>query len=70
MPNRRQNESVAEKVTEEKKFQLKELGKNCMKLFHVTSSTFTGATIDLPDGEYSVQEVSEHIKSWLEKEVK
>lgn len=35
----------------------------------VTSSTFAGATADLPDGEYSIQEVHEHIKAWLEKEV-
>lgn len=63
-------EPVVEKVTEEKKFQLDELRKNCMKLFHVTSSTFAGATTDLPDGEYSLQEVNKHIKAWLEKEVK
>lgn len=28
-----------------------------------------GTTADLPDGEYSIQEVHEHIKAWLEKEV-
>lgn len=54
---------------EEKKFSLDEIRKSCMKLFHVTSSTFAGATADLPDGEYSIQEVHEHIKAWLEKEV-
>ena len=60
---------AAEEVTEEKKFSLEEIRKSCMKLFHVTSSTFAGATADLPDGEYSIQEVQEHIKAWLEKEV-
>lgn len=60
---------TAEKVMEEKKFSLDEIRKSCMKLFHVTSSTFAGATADLLDGEYSIQEVQEHIKAWLEKEV-
>lgn len=59
-----------EEVTEEKKFPLEEIRKKCMKLFHVTTSTFAGATADLPDGDYSIQEVQEHIKAWLEKEVK
>ena len=77
MPSRRQSDAdkkvmeqpTAEEVTEEKKFSLEEIRKSCMKLFHVTSSTFAGATADLPDGEYSIQEVNEHIKAWLEKEV-
>ena len=56
-------EPTAEKVMEEKKFSLDEIRKSCMKLFHVTSSTFAGATADLPDGEYSIQEVHEHIKA-------
>ena len=62
-------ELLLAKVMEEKKFSLDEIRKSCMKLFHVTSSTFAGATADLPDGEYSIQEVHEHIKAWLEKEV-
>jgi len=77
MPSRRQSDAdkkameqpAAEKVTEEQKFSLEELRNSCMKLFHGTSSTFAGATADLPDGEYSIPEVHEHIKAWLEKEV-
>lgn len=48
MPSRRQSDAdkkvmeqpTAEKVMEEKKFSLDEIRKSCMKLFHVTSSTF------------------------------
>ena len=48
MPSRRQPDAdkkameqpAAEEVTEEKKFSLEEIRKSCMKLFHVTSSTF------------------------------
>ena len=55
MPSRRQSDAdkkvmeqpTAEKVMEEKKFSLDEIRKSCMKLFHVTSSTFAGATADL-----------------------
>lgn len=66
MPNKKEPETV----TKEMKYTKEELGKACVKLFGVTSSTFSGATADLPDGDYTVAEVKEHIKTWLEKEVK
>lgn len=56
--------------TEEKKFQLEELRKECLKLFGVTSSTFAGATADLKGNEYSVSEIKQHIETWKKKEVK
>lgn len=62
-------EPAVQEVTEEKKFQLEELKKNCMKLFGVTSSTFAGATANIPDGEYSIQEIKQHIETWKEQEV-
>lgn len=64
------DESAVKNVTKEKKFQLEELRKKCMDIFGVTSSTFAGATADLKDGEYSLQEIDQHIKEWGKKEVK
>lgn len=68
MPDKKESETKA--VTKEMKYAKEELRKACVKLFGVTSSTFAGATADLPDGDYTVSEVKEHIKTWLEKEVK
>lgn len=68
MPDKKESETKA--VTKEMKYAKEELRKACVKLFGVTSSTFAGATADLPDGDYTVSEVKEHIKAWLEKEVK
>lgn len=62
--------AAVQKTTEEKKFPLEELGKSCVKLFGVTSSTFAGATADLAGKEYSTQEVRQHIEAWKKKEVK
>jgi hypothetical protein len=62
--------AAVQESTEDKKFLLGELGKNCVKLFGVTSSTFAGATADLTEAEYSAQEVKQHIEAWKKKEVK
>ena len=43
---------------------------NCMRLFHVTSSTFIGATIGKENGSYSISEMQRLIDEWLKKEVK
>lgn len=72
MPNKKESETeaVTKEIAKETKYAKEELCKACVKLFGVTSSTFAGATTDLPDGDYTVSEVKEHIKTWLEKEVK
>lgn len=62
--------ATVQKTTEEKKLLLEELGKSCVKLFGVTSSTFAGAAADLTEKEYSIQEVRQHIEAWKKKEVK
>lgn len=43
---------------------------NCMKLFHVTSSTFIGATAGKEKGAYSVPEMKAMVDSWLKKSIK
>lgn len=60
--------SVAKKA--EMKFPLEVLKNDCVKLYKVTSSTFAGATANLPDGEYTIEEVRTVINKWLKKEVK
>jgi len=58
------------KSSEERKFSYEVLKANCMKLFHVTSSTFIGATIGKEGEEYTIAEMKSLIDSWLKKEVK
>lgn len=58
------------KSFEERKFSYEVLKANCMKLFHVTSSTFIGATIGKEGEEYTIAEMKSLIDSWLKKEVK
>ena len=72
MPNKKESETeaVTKEIAKETKYAKEELRKACVKLFGVTSSTFAGATTELPDGDYTVSEVKEHIKTWLEKEGK
>ena len=41
-----------------------------MKLFHVTSSTFIGATAGKEKGKYSVPEMKAMVDSWLKKSIK
>lgn len=54
----------------EKKFTLKSLSKDSRRLFGVSNSTFAGATNDLAEGEYTVDEVKKHIEEWGKREVK
>lgn len=54
----------------EAKFPLEVLKRDCVKLYKITSSTFVGATSNLPDGEYTIEEVRTVINKWLKKEVK
>lgn len=58
------------KTSDERKFPYEVLKENCMKLFHVTSSTFAGATIGKENGSYSIAEMQRLIEVWLKKEVK
>ena len=43
------------------------LAKACRTLFHVSASTFAGATAGMT-GEYTVEEMRKHIDEWLGKE--
>lgn len=74
---RNTEENVADRVAEEpaktsdeRKFPYEVLKENCMKLFHVTSSTFIGATIGKENRSYSISEMQRLIDEWLKKEVK
>jgi len=58
------------KTSDERKFPYEVLKENCMRLFHVTSSTFIGATIGKENGLYSISEMQRLIDEWLKKEVK
>ncbi len=58
------------KTSDERKFSYEVLKENCMRLFHVTSSTFIGATIGKENGSYSISEMQHLIDEWLKKEVK
>lgn len=58
------------KTSDERKFPYEVLKTNCVKLFHVTSSTFIGATIGKESGSYTISEMQSIIDSWLKKEVK
>lgn len=64
--------AVAATVTKkaETKFPLATLKQDCVKVYGISSSTFAGATMDLPDGEYTIEEVRTVINKWLKKEVK
>lgn len=74
---RNTEENVADRAAEEpaktsdkRKFPYEVLKENCMRLFHVTSSTFIGATIGKENGSYSISEMQHLIDEWLKKEVK
>lgn len=74
---RNTEENVADRAAEEhaktsaeRKFPYEVLKENCMKLFHVTSSTFIGATIGKEGGSYTITEMQSFIDEWLKKEVK
>ena len=57
-------------TSDERRLPYEVLKENCMKLFHVTSSTFAGATIGKENGSYSIAEMRHIIEVWLKKEVK
>lgn len=64
---------MASKATTEQaaaKFPLKSLRKNCRAVFGVSSCVFAGATADLPDGEYTKEDIKARIDAWAAKEVK
>ena len=46
------------------KFPIERLAKACRTLFHVSASTFAGATAGMT-GEYTVEEMRKHIDEWL-----
>lgn len=68
---KKEPEAIAsEKNLQEKRFSLKILKENCFSLFGVCTSTFFGATANIPDGEYSLSEIKNKINEWMKKEVK
>ena len=51
-------------------FPLAVLRRECRKLFDVSNSTFDGATCKLdPVKEYSIEDVKNTIKKWMERRV-
>ena len=64
---------MATKATVEQaavKYPLESLRSNCRAVFGVSLVTFAGATADLPDGEYTKEEIQTRIDTWCVKEVK
>lgn len=57
------------KTSAEPKFPYAVLAANCVKLFGVTSSTFTGATIGKENGEYTKSEMKSIIDAWMKKPI-
>lgn len=51
------------------KFPIERLAKACRTLFHVSASTFAGATAGMT-GEYTINEMQQHINDWLGKEAR
>ena len=51
------------------RYTVEQLRIHALKLFGVTQSTYVGATHNL-DGEYTVEEMRDHINKWLNKEVR
>lgn len=50
------------------KFSIERLRRDSLRIFNVTVSTFDGATHGLK-GEFTVEEMRDHIKKWNEKRV-
>lgn len=64
---------MATKATVEQaavKYPLESLRSNCRAVFGVSLVTFAGATADLPDGEYTKEEIQTRIDAWCVKEAK
>lgn len=51
------------------KFPIERLASACRTLFNVSASTFAGATAGMT-GEYTVNEMRQHINDWLGKEAR
>ena len=51
------------------KFPVERLASLCQTLFNVSASTFAGATAGMT-GEYTVNEMQQHINDWLGKEAR
>lgn len=51
------------------KFPIERLAKACRTLFNVSAGTFAGATAGMT-GEYTVNEMQQHINDWLGKEAR
>ena len=51
------------------KFPVERLAKACQTLFNVSASTFAGATAGMT-GEYTINEMQQHINDWLGKEAR
>lgn len=70
--NNTANQAAEEPVKSsgERKFPYEVLKMNCMKLFHVTSSTFIGATAGKENEMYSISDMKKIVDSWLKKSVK
>ena len=52
-------------------FALGTLRQNCRKLFHVSDSTFAGATHSLdPNKCYSVDDVRKQLDNWMKRRIK
>ena len=53
-------------VQNEPVFTIEQLRQDCRTLFGVSASTYDGATATL-SGEYTVQQMREHIETWLKE---
>jgi hypothetical protein len=62
--------AVQEATQKEPTFKLDVLRKNCLKLFGVTQTTFAGATAEIKEQEYSINEMKSIIENWCGKAVK
>ncbi|KAB0577231.1 hypothetical protein EI53_01256 [Fusobacterium naviforme] len=51
------------------KFTVEKLAEHARELFGVSSCTYAGATHGIT-GEYTVEEMKQHIEAWKKKEVK
>lgn len=67
---KKSGDALDKEVTEERKYPLKTLEINCLKLFGITSSTFLGATSGLMPGDYTITEIKTKIAAWMKREVR
>lgn len=62
------NETAA--VEPAQKFTLSQLQKYAYEVFGVTPSKVAGATANLPEGEYTIDEIRKVLEDWSKKEAK